>query len=309
MPPRLETVSSPWRRGPFRIHPQQISFGQTYEDSQIELDAFKQGSRVFSIAGAGYTARTLAAAGHRVTAVDIHKRQLAYAQSRAQGEPRKTGTVERVLTLGRGFASLAGWSREKLETFLDFSDCRRQVEYWDRWLDTRVWRAAVDALLSPRFLSFCYAGPFVASLPLDFGRRIRERLRRCWANHANRSNAYASSLLLGTPLPEPRAPSVQMQFVCADAAEFLEDSPPSAFDAFTLSNICDGAPPEYIRRLRHAIEHAAAPSAVVVSRTFAEPASDTAENFAARDRSMLWGVVDVRPVATLGKGGEACFIG
>jgi methylase of polypeptide subunit release factors len=37
---------------------------------------FKPQSRVFAIAGAGCTARALAAAGHFVTAVDINARQL-----------------------------------------------------------------------------------------------------------------------------------------------------------------------------------------------------------------------------------------
>jgi S-adenosylmethionine:diacylglycerol 3-amino-3-carboxypropyl transferase len=303
---RFEMASTPWRRGPFRIRTQQIRFGQTYEDSEIELRAFRPRSRVFSIAGAGHTACVLAAAGHLVTAVDINLRQLAYAQSRAEGEPRRTGTAERVLGLGRAFAAIAGWSRGKLEAFLNLSDCARQVEYWDRWLDTRLWRAAVDLLLSPRLLSLFYASPFVASLPREFGRQIRQRLRRCWASYPNRSNPYAASLLLGAPLPAPGPPAVPMRFVCADAADFLESSRPSAFDAFALSNIGDGASPEYLRRLRRALEHAAAPDAVVVSRTFAEPASDTATNCAALDRSMLWGVVDVRPAATFGDGGMPC---
>ena len=305
---RFEWASTPWRRGPFRGQSHQIIFGQTYEDSEIELRAFRQPSRVFSIAGAGYTARALAAAGHRVTAVDISAPQLAYARSRADGEPRRMGAVERLLTLGRRLAALAGWSRGKLTEFLNFSDCARQIEYWDRWLDTAFWRATVDVLLSPRLLSLCYAGPLVASLPREFGRQIRRRLRRCWASHPNRSNPYAATLMLGTPLIEPGPPAIPIQFVCADAADFLESSPPSSFDAFALSNIGDGASFEYLCRLRRAIEHAAAPGAVVVSRTFAEPDSNTSANWASLDRSMLWGVVDVRPVAMFGKGGKPCSI-
>jgi SAM-dependent methyltransferase len=305
---RFETASTPWRRGPFHVQPNQITFGQTYEDSGIELRAFKQRSRVFSIAGAGCTARALAAAGHRVTAVDIDTRQLAYAKSRAAGEPGRMGAAERVLALGRGIAALGGWSPGKLAEFLNLSDCSRQIEYWDQWLDTRLWRAAVDALLSPRLLSLCYAGPFVASLPREFGRQIRRRLRRCWASHSNRSNPYAASLLLGTPPIDPGPPATPIRFVCTDAAEFLEGSPPSAYDAFALSNIGDGASPEYLHRLRHAVEYAAAPDAVVVSRTFAEPDSDIAANWATLDRSMIWGVVDVRPIAMFGKGGKPCSI-
>lgn len=304
----FESSATPWRRGPFRAPSKRIAFGQNYEDCAIELQAFRQKSRVFSIAGAGNTARTLAAAGHRVTAVDIDQRQLAYARSRADGEPSRMGTVERVLALGRGLASLAGWSRRRLEEFLNFSDCVQQVEYWDRWLDTPLWRAALDALLSPSLLNLCYASPFVASLPRDFSRQIRRRLRRCWANHPNQSNPYAASLLLGRPLTDPDPPAISIKFVCADAADFLESGPRSSFEAFALSNIGDGAPPEYLRRLQNAIQHAATPDAVVVSRTFAEPAVENTSNCAARDRSMLWGVVGVRSVGSLGKGGASCFI-
>lgn len=304
----LVRASSPWRRGPFRVKSNQITFGQNYEDSRIELRVFPQNSRVFSIAGAGYTARVLAGVGHRVTAVDIDPRQLAYSKSRAEGEPSRMGAVERVLALGRRLAALAGWNRGKLEAFLNLSDCARQTEYWDRWLDTPLWRTAVDTLLSPSLLSLYYAGPFVASLPREFGRQIRQRLRRCWASHPNRSNPYAASLLLGEPLTDPDPPLTPIQFVCADAADFLESAPRSSFDAFALSNIGDGAQREYLHRLRSAIQHAAAPHAIIVSRTFAEPVSDAAENWAALDRSTLWGVVDVRSVASLGGGGAPCSI-
>lgn len=305
---RFETSATPWRRGPFRAHSKRIVFGQNYEDCAIELQAFRQKSRVFSIAGAGYTARSLAAAGHQVTAVDIDPRQLAYAKSRAEGEPGRMGTVERVLALGRGLAALAGWSRKKLEEFLNLADCGQQLEYWDRWLDTSLWRAALDALLSPSLLNLCYASPFVASLPREFSRQIRHRMRRCWASHPNQSNPYAAALLLGRPLSDPGPPANSIKFVCADAADFLENAPRSSFEAFALSNIGDGAPPEYLQRLQSAIQQVAAPDAVVVSRTFAEPSCESASNCAALDRSMLWGAVDVRSVGSLGKGGAPCSI-
>jgi hypothetical protein len=211
--------------------------------------------------------------------------------------------VERVLALGRQCAAIAGWSRERLAEFLTLSDGAQQVEYWDRWLDTRRWRAAVDALLSPPVLNLGYADPFVESLPRPFGPRVRRHLRRGWAMHSNRSNPWAAALLAGTPLAEPGPPASRIQFACADAADFLERSPAGAFDAFALSNIGDGASPEYICRLQRAIEHAAAPEAIVVSRTFAEPESESTANRAALDRSMLWGVVEARPAASFGKGG------
>src|SRR5215469_110895 len=118
---RLETVSTPWQRGPFRIRAHRVLFGQTYEDCGIELRAFKPQSRVFAIAGAGYTARALAAAGHCVTAVDIDPDQLAYAKLRAGGGPGRTGAAERMLAFGRGVARCSGWTERKLVEFLDLS--------------------------------------------------------------------------------------------------------------------------------------------------------------------------------------------
>jgi S-adenosylmethionine:diacylglycerol 3-amino-3-carboxypropyl transferase len=305
---KLETVSTPWRSGPFRVQAHRLLFGQTYEDCGIELRAFKPQSRVFAISGAGYTARALAAAGHRVTAVDIDPDQLAYAKSRAEGGPGRAGVAERLLAFGRGMARLAGWTQRKLVEFLDLSDCARQIEYWDERLDTPIWRAAVDTLIAPRLLGLCYAAPLAASVPDEFGRRIRQRLRRGWAGHPNRSNPYAAALMLGTAQVDPGPSATPIQFVCADAAEFLESCPPSTYDAFALSNIGDGASQEYLLRLRNAAEHAAAPNAVVVSRTFAEPRPDTTTNWAALDRSMLWGGVYAGAIATFDEGGKQCSI-
>ena len=271
---RLETASTPWRSGPFRVRAHRLLFGQTYEDCSIELRCLqtRRSREVFAINGAGHTAaRALAAAGHRVTAVDIDPYQLAYAKSRAEGEPGRAGAAERLLAFGRSMARLAGWTQRKLLEFLDLSDCAKQIEYWDERLDTPIWRAAVDTLLAPRLLGLCYAAPLAASLPDGFGRRIRQRLRRGWASHPNRSNPYAAALMLGTAPVDPGPSATPIQFVCADAAEFLESCAPSTYDAFALSNIGDGASQDYLRRLRNAVKHASAPNAVVVSRTFAEP--------------------------------------
>lgn len=299
----LETEPTPWRRGPFREQ-RGLTFGSMYEDPAIELRAFNPRSRVFCIAAAGCTASTLAAAGHKVIAVDINPLQLAYAKSRATGGSLQMGRVERLMALVRKFAILVGWNRRALTDFLSLSDPAEQLDYWDHRLDTRRWRVVLDTLLSRHLLGLCYSGPFIESLPRDFGRQLRGRLRRGWASHSNRDNPYAASLLLGTPPAEPGTPETPINFVCADAAEFLEGCMPACFDSFAMSNIGDGAPLGYMRRLRAAIERAAAPEAVVVTRTFAEPSDNTITNWAAQDRSLLWGAVEVNRV----EGGQPCSI-
>jgi S-adenosylmethionine:diacylglycerol 3-amino-3-carboxypropyl transferase len=302
--PLLETPSTPWRHGPLRGRQRRLIFGRMYEDSGIELRAFEPRSRVFCIASAGCTARALAAAGHEVTAVDINPLQLAYAKSRAAGKPAQVGSAERLITLGRRVASLSGWDQGKLTDFLKLSNVNEQVEYWDHRLDTRIWRTVVDTLLAPRLLGLCYASPFLESLPKDFGPQLRQRLRRGWAIHSNRTNPYAASLLLGTWPAEPGTAASPIKFVCADAADYLEGCLPAVFDSFALSNIGDGASVKYLRRLHAAIEHAAAPGAIVVTRSFSEPNQNNVANLAAQDRSMLWGIVEVTRVG----GDKPCFI-
>lgn len=304
-----EIARTAWLDGAFRARPQRLVFGQTYEDAEIELRAIPQRRRVFCIAGAGYTAQALVGAGHRVTAVDICPAQLEYAVARNGGGLPRTGAAERLLGVGRNLAAICGWTRKKLDIFLDLATCSEQVQHWDRELDTPMWRAIVDTLLAPRILRLCYRGPLVASLPCGFGPILRRRLRRGWASHLNRLNPFAALLLAGKPLPCSERAALPIRFVCADAAEFLEDCARGSFDAFALSNIGDGASTEYLRRLHAAVERAAAPGAIVISRSFAEPSGEMKANLAAMDRAMLWGVVAVCRADALCEGGVPCCIG
>jgi S-adenosylmethionine:diacylglycerol 3-amino-3-carboxypropyl transferase len=294
------SASTPWEAGRFdkRSGPRKVLFGQMYEDVGIELAAFNPGARVFCIASAGDMAMALSIA-HEVTAIDINPVQLDYARARLDGAPAITGTAERVVGLGRGAMALFGWRRTVLERFLDLDDPAAQRAYWRAYLDTLGFRLATDTLLSISGLKAVYASPFLAILPAHFGRVMRERLVRCFSTYPNRGNPYARALLLGETPAAPAFDVGRIRLVAGDAAAFLEQCAPASFDAFTLSNILDGAPAGYRQRLFAAVRRAAAPGAQVVLRSFAEPTHRTPYDAALRDRSVLWGVVDVRPAETL----------
>jgi hypothetical protein len=290
----LDSGSTHWTNGSLRRGSPKLLFGWTHEDAAIELEAFAGLCRVFCIAGAGCTAIALAASGYDVTAIDINPLQVEYAKARAGGAPAQPGAAERLVAHGRAMLPLLGWPRPAVREFLSLDDTAAQIEFWDRRLDTRRWRAALSVLLAPRLLGRIYAAPLLAALPPNFDAVVRGRLRRGWAAHPNRYNPHAWRLLAGEARFTPTHTTCHIAFACADAAGFLESSAPASFDAFSLSNIGDGASPAYNERLRAAVRRAAAPSAVAIIRSFAEPRAPDHHNHAARDRSLLWGTVDIR---------------
>lgn len=294
------TLGTAWEAGRLdtkRGQPR-VLFGRMYEDSEIERAAFAPGGRVFCIASAGCTAMQLALRHDSVVAVDINPAQLAYAGQRIAGVAMARGTAEQIMRFGRALLPFAGWKLATLRAFLALDDPAAQHAFWREHLDTRRFRAGLDTLLSLATLRAAYSPGLLASLPRRFGAVMRGRMERCFRTHPNRTNPYARALLLGelSRDPPPRE-ARRVRLVHADAASFLERSAAASFHAFTLSNILDGATAAYRERLFRAVAHAAAPGAVVVLRSFGEPAGDIPGNRAADDRSLLWGVVDVRPAA------------
>jgi S-adenosylmethionine:diacylglycerol 3-amino-3-carboxypropyl transferase len=270
-----------------------VLFGRMHEDPELELQIFGAGKRVFAIASAGCTVRALAAAGHRVLALDINPRQLAYARTRAEGWPAVEGAAERLAGWGRAWLPLAGWNADRLHEFLNLQEVGEQIAYWREVLNTRRWRMAVDAALSRAALGWFYARSLTAVLPRPFGPCLRARLGRCCAIHPNRTNPYLRGLLRGDMPPEPDAAKHPIEWVCADAVAYLESCAPGSFDGFTLSNIGDGASGGYRQRLWAAVRRAAAPGAAAILRSFAEPRSTGEARWAAQDRSAIWGSIHV----------------
>jgi hypothetical protein len=294
-------AATAWERGRLdvRAAPSELLFGYMHEDCSIELGAFPPGGRVFSIASGGCTAIALSRE-HDVLAADINPAQVEYTRRRLAGGPVCFGAAERWMALGRGCAPLAGWTRSRVRDFLDLDNPAEQIAFWRRYLDTRRFRAALGLGLSQPVLRAFYARQFLECLPPHFGRVMRARLERGFTRHSNRNNAYARALLTGEHFPTPGLPDVKrIRIVHADAAGLLESERPGSFDGFTLSNIFDGATLAYRQRLAAAVHRAAAPGALAVIRSFAEPASRLASDRAAEDRSMIWGTVEVKPAAEL----------
>ena len=294
-------TQTPWSAGNLSLSkgPRRLLFGQMYEDAEVERRAFKGRGRVFCIASAGNTARRLAEA-HEVVACDINPVQLAYAERRANGGPAENGDAERVMRFARALMFMAGWRKDVVLAFLTLSNVSEQTSFWRRHLDTQRFRAGFDALMSRVMLRAVYSTHLLSFLPLKFGPVMRKRLERGFARHANASNPYIQALLLGETIDEPRASAAKMQFVRGDAASVLESCAAGSFEGFALSNILDGAPTAYRERLARAVRRAGTDDAFVVWRSFAEASAEISTNYAESDRSMLWGVVEIRNAQTFG---------
>ena len=294
------SAATPWQAGRLDASqgPGRLLFGQMYEDPEIERKAFQGRGRIFCIASAGDTA-ILLSQEHEVVACDINPVQLAYARRRVTGGPRETGDAERAMCLLRRFAPLAGWHEESIRAFLVLSDTGRQLEVWRSHFDTRRFRAGFDAIMSRFALRMIYSPRFLSALPARFGAVLRKRLEKGIAHHPNASNPYLHALLLGAEISSPAPQAANIEPVVGDAVSVLDAWPPASFSGFTLSNILDGVSPAYRQQLLRAVRRAATESAVVVLRSFAEPAPASATSHAEQDRSMLWGVVDIRRVAAL----------
>jgi S-adenosylmethionine:diacylglycerol 3-amino-3-carboxypropyl transferase len=303
-PTPLPVVGTPWAEGRLgRRGRPALLFGTMFEDAAVEIAAFTERERVLAVASAGDVALALAAAGHRVTAVDVNPAQIAYVGERLWGGPRRVGQADRLLALGRRVLAPAGWGRARLARLSVLDERHEQVAEWRR-LTTGASGAALRALLAPAALRLGYRRPF-AALAGPLGRALPARIERGLARHPNRSNPFARLLFTGqapAPVDLDGAAARAVTLAVDDVAAHLEAAPAGSYDAFALSNVLDGAPGGYRARLLAAVRRAAAPGAVVVLRTLLPargPRSAADAAAAERDRALIWGGLTIAPAEEL----------
>jgi len=294
-----------WNAGNFRgVAEPRLLFGRMYEDYEVEIAAFRAKARVFCIASAGCTSLELARRGFQVTAVDINPVQVRYLQSRMHGAAPRMGDAEHMLERLRRCGALLGFTHTRLERFLILDDTLEQATTWRKWFQGRGVRLALHSAVFPLVLKRMYSPALINAVPVRFATVLIARLARGFSRFPNRTNCFAWRLLIGNEAPgeqsKTRSPS-HVTVTCADACEHLERAARGAFDAFSLSNILDGISGSYANRLATAVKHSAAPGATVVLRSFAEPTCHEEADWAARDRSMLWGRIIVCPASEFGE--------
>lgn len=295
--PRPGAGATPWQGGRLvRFGPPQVLFGRSYEDERIELAAFGAPGRVCVIAASGEIAAAAAAAGHQVTAVDINPHQLTYARRRLATGVSVRGSAESMMTVGRSLLRpfTPGWRMRRLWPVLQTAGPDEAAAYWRDHLDTKVMRWQIAGVLRPgSFTVRLLTKEFAQFIPRRFDDILRARIVRGLARHGMTGNRFAYRLLSGEELPgwAPAAVDVDaITWVVSDVVEHLESVPAAHYDAIALSNVLDGAPPEYGARLKLAVRHAVRPGGAVVLRSFAEPAPGD-EGLAAEDAAMIWGIV------------------
>ncbi|MVA77567.1 DUF3419 domain-containing protein [Auraticoccus sp. F435] len=297
---RPQAEVTPWQGGRLvRFGPPQVLFGRSYEDERIELAAFGPPGRVCVIAASGEIAAAAAAAGHTVTAVDVNARQLAYARDRLAGGESVRGSAESLMTAARSLLRplSPGWRMRRLWPVLQTAGPEEAAAYWARHLDTRVVRWQLAGVLRPgSFTVRLLTKEFARFIPRRFDDILRARIARGLARHGMRDNRFAWRLLSGEDLPGWSPAAVDpdaITWLAVDVATHLESVPAGHYDAVALSNVLDGAPPEYGARLRVAVRRAVRPGGAVVLRSLAEPAPGD-EGLAAEDAAMIWGSVTTR---------------
>lgn len=294
----VDVSGNPWRSAGRRGDGERILFGVSYEDERIELDAFADARRVCVVATSGEVVAACAAAGLEVVAVDFNPAQLAYARERVAGGPTRRGSAQLVMdTLRQGLTAVApAWRPRHLISHLLHDDGPAARQYWDEALDSRAFRAVVKASLQPGLRLGVLARPeLFGFLPPRFHRVIRERIADGLERHGMAGNRFAWRLLAGRELPGWHLPEVDQEAITwqlADVADHLESVPEGSYDGVSLSNVVDGVPRHFGRRLLTAARRAVRRGGPIVWRTFSDPGLP-GPGRAAEESAMVWGQVQV----------------
>jgi hypothetical protein len=239
------------------------------------------------IASAGDVAFALAAAGREVVAIDINPAQVEYVRDRIAGAPQRAGQADRYLARAAAALPLLGMPSDRLRQFFDLDDPGVQVAAWRR-LAGRRFRAALALAFGPA-LRLAYRSELASALPNGFAGELESRLERGFAIHPNRSNPIARALF---GLPAPPASAHRIEVEQAEVIEFMRAQPPGSFDGFALSNITDGAPPDFRDELLTAARRIARSGAIAVLRTLGAPRGREDATRAVSDRALIWGGID-----------------
>ncbi|WP_430591584.1 hypothetical protein [Humidisolicoccus flavus] len=278
---------------------QKLLHGWGWEDASLEIAEFPARGRVLAAAGSGEVAALLASAGLDVDIVDANASQLEYAMEHIKTGEYEPGTVERLIDVARALvrASVPGWSRKKLRAFLADRSADRRRTYWERHLDTRVFRSVLTATLGPASaLSAALQRDFSRPIPPHFAAVLRARVAQAVPRHELHNNRFAHRLFLGEDHPDWRLPSGvadRITPIQQDALSYLQAQPDEQYDGISLSNLADGASAEFRESLLRESMRVLRPGCAVILRSFSEAATPDASRRAAAESSMLWGSVTV----------------
>jgi Uncharacterized conserved protein (COG2071) len=317
-------VPTPWADGRLgRIgRGPRLLFGATYEDPNLEIAAFAGCREVLCIAGAGDLARSLAAVGFRVTALDVNPRQIEYAIVRSNGGPFRRGSAEHVMGIGRNLLRLGGWSAETMRRLAVSDDPVERETIW-KSLTSGHRGLLLRMLLSPARLAVLFRPEFVSLAGPGFYRRLVETVGSSLQASPSEENPFAHLLFAGKPFGSASRDlggtrfAENPKFVCADILQHLEGLPEGSVECAAMSNICDGAPADFRAKLDSALRRALKPGAPVTVRTLGDVSalsttiqlgslandstaladaqrSSRARRLGATDRSLIWSGFEVQ---------------
>jgi S-adenosylmethionine:diacylglycerol 3-amino-3-carboxypropyl transferase len=167
------------------------------------------------------------------------------------------GSVDRRISILRGVFHRLIHSKEFVRRFLLLTDVREQQVLFDRsWTHWR-WNAGTRLAFDPRLLKAFFGRGADLTIPADFHRTLRERVRRSLTGSPAAVNPYVWSTFLGeygeTKLPyliEGGMTTIRehrsiLRFATTDFLEWLRRAETRSIDFFSLSNILETATPEY----------------------------------------------------------------